>query len=299
MQIRPCLNEYREAGVLFFKTVKDQYLTQLQRMKRYIGKHTFRIPSASWINKGSAAACSHGAMIAGLFCVLLLASGCAHTTATINTKPPTPPAPVATPPPPPAPKTAEFGGERRSLEAKLVADWVVDSDDNHAMPFMLIDKTDAKAFLFEPGGRLIGAAPCLIGLQKGDVCDPNMGRKKLSQMRPSERITPAGRFDALLGPDLKGKTVFWVDYKGGVAMHWVVTNNPKERRPQRIASPDPAEHRISYGCINVPDTFYFNVIEPTFTGKRGVVYVLPEVESNEEAFKSYYRVEMKDGSEAR
>jgi hypothetical protein len=260
-------------------------------MKRNRHQNGFCISLASRLNLGSKAVFSCAATIAKLSCVLLLAAGCAHTAATVPIKPPISPAPK--------PRVADFENEPRSNNAQHVADWVVNSDDNHAMPFLIIDKTDAKAFLFEPGGHLLGEAPCLVGLKKGDVCPPGMGKKKLWQIGPSERITPAGRFEAFLGRDLKGKTVLWVDYKGGVALHWVVTNNPKERRLERIASPNPAEHRISYGCINVPNNFYSDLIKPTFAGKRGVVYVLPEVETNKEAFKSYYRVEIEDKSAAR
>ncbi|MDR3567051.1 MAG: hypothetical protein P4L43_03395 [Syntrophobacteraceae bacterium] len=231
-----------------------------------------------------------------MLCVVVLAAGCAHTAAIVNTKPAGLTAPIAVAP---KPKTADFGDEPQSREARHVGNWVVDSGDNHGMPFMLVDKTDAKVFLFEPGGHLLGEAPCLVGVTKGDVCEPGIGKKKLWQIPPSQRITPAGRFVAFLGPDLKGKTVLWVDYKGAVAMHWVVTSNPKERRLQRIASPNPADHRISWGCINIPDTFYDHVVKPTFAGTKGIVYVLPEVESNKEAFSSYYRAEMTDKSAAR
>ncbi len=255
--------------------------------------------SASRFTTSSGKAASRAAIIINFLFVLLLSAGCAHTTANVQPKPVAPPPSPVVVSPPPKPKLADFDNQPRTPDAKHVADWVVNSGDNDAMPFMIVDKTAAKVFLFEPGGHLLGEAPCLIGLHKGDVCDPNIGNKKLWQIGPSQRITPAGRFEAFLGKDLKGKTVLWVDYKGGVAMHWVVTNNPKERRLERIASPDPAEHRISWGCINVPGDFYADLVKPTFTGKRGIVYVLPEVETNHMVFKSYYRVDTEDERAAR
>ncbi len=39
-----------------------------------------------------------------------------------------------------------------------MADWVVDSGDNRGMPFAIVDKTDAKVFVFDADGRLRGAA---------------------------------------------------------------------------------------------------------------------------------------------
>jgi hypothetical protein len=43
-----------------------------------------------------------------------------------------------------------------------------------------------------------------------------------------------------------------------------------------LDSPSPLDNRISYGCINVPVTFFANVIQSLFSGTGGVVYVLPE-----------------------
>jgi hypothetical protein len=43
-----------------------------------------------------------------------------------------------------------------------------------------------------------------------------------------------------------------------------------------MASSDPAEHRISRGCVVVPVAFYESAIAPTLRTRRGVVYVLPE-----------------------
>ena len=61
-------------------------------------------------------------------------------------------------------------------------------------------------------------------------------------------------------------------------VHWAMLRPAPahERRPQRMASSDPAERRITYGCIVVPVAFYEDVIAPTLGRRRGVVYVLPE-----------------------
>ena len=67
----------------------------------------------------------------------------------------------------------------------------------------------------------------------------------------------------------------------------MITANPRERRPQRLATPTPLDSRISYGCINVPAKFFENVVHPVFTGTNGVVYVLPETRSAREVFASY------------
>ena len=168
----------------------------------------------------------------------------------------------------PHPKRANFEGEHKSEQARHMADWVMDSGDNRGMPFAIIDKMDAKVFVFDAHGRLRGAAPVLLGLARGDYTVPGIGNRKLSDIRPEERTTPAGRFVASLGYNFKGKDVLWVDYKNAVSLHRVITNNPKERRLERLASPTPLDRRISYGCINVPAKFFDNVVKPAFTGKE-------------------------------
>jgi hypothetical protein len=184
-------------------------------------------------------------------------------------------------------KRANFEQESASQEARHVADWVVDSCDNLTMPFVIVDKTDAKVFVFSADGRLRGAAPALLGLARGDNAVAGIGNRPLSKIRPEERTTPAGRFVATLDRNLRGKEILWVDYDGAVSLHPVVTANPKEHRAQRLATPTPLDNRISYGCINVPVKFFENIVHPAFTGTNGIVYVLPETRSARELFASY------------
>jgi hypothetical protein len=189
------------------------------------------------------------------------------------------------------PKRANFKGEYKSRDTQCVADWVIDSGDNHGMPFVIVDKIDAKVFVFDADGRFRGAAPVLLGLARGDDSIPGIGDRMLSDIRPEERTTPAGRFMASLGYNFNGKDVLWVDYDGAVSLHRVVTNEPTERRLQRLATPTPLDNRISYGCINVPAKFFDNVVSPAFTGTNGIVYVLPEIRSKSETFALYYDIE--------
>jgi hypothetical protein len=185
------------------------------------------------------------------------------------------------------PKRADFERERASQEARQVADWVVDSGDNRSLPFAIVDKTEAKVFVFDAGGRLRGAAPALLGLARGDDAVAGIGERPLSSIPPAERTTPAGRFVAALGMNARGQDILWVDYDGAVSMHRVITTKPKERRAQRLATATPLDNRISYGCINVPAKFYENVVRPAFTGTDGIVYVLPDTRSAREVFASY------------
>jgi len=185
------------------------------------------------------------------------------------------------------PRRTDFEGERASRDVRQTADWVVDSGDNHQLPFVIIDKVDAKVFVFYPDGKLRGVSPALLGSARGDHAAPGIGTKKLSSILPEERTTPAGRFVAALGYNLRGKDILWVDYDGAVSLHRVATAKPEERRLERLATPTPLDNRISYGCINVPAKFFDTVVRPAFTGTNGIVYVLPETKPARGVFGSY------------
>lgn len=185
------------------------------------------------------------------------------------------------------PKRANFKQEVASAESRYVADWIVDSADNRRLPFLIVDKRQAKVFVFDPQGQLIGAAAALLGLAVGDSSVPGIGERALSTIRPWERTTPAGRFVATLDRNLDGEEILWVDYDSGVALHRVRTSQPKERRAQRLATATASDKRITFGCINVPFAFYDAVVRPAFTGTDGIVYVLPETRSARVEFGAY------------
>lgn len=175
-------------------------------------------------------------------------------------------------------KGVNFESKSASRRTRDMAEWVLSSSDNRNMPFAIVDKVNAKTYIFDVDGRLRGAAPVLLGLAKGDQSAPGIGSMPLSRIPPAQRTTPAGRFVATMGHNSRGKEILWVDYETAISMHPVITTNPEERRPQRLATPTPLDNRISYGCINVPAKFFKNVVHKTFTGTRGIVYVLPETD---------------------
>ena len=175
--------------------------------------------------------------------------------------------------------------EAASAEVRYVADWVASTSDNVTMPYIIIDKVDAKVHVFDAEGRLQGTAPALLGMVPGDGSAAGVGNRALSAIGPSERTTPAGRFVASLGPDLHGQDILWVDYNTALALHRVGKGTPAERRAQRLESPTPEDNRISYGCINVPVTFYEQVVRPAFKQSSGVVYILPEKSKARDMFK--------------
>ncbi|WP_246164548.1 hypothetical protein [Halopseudomonas laoshanensis] len=195
------------------------------------------------------------------------------------------------PAPVPIRKVANFKGENVSEAARQVVNWVVDSGDNAGLPFLIVDKVQARVLMFDAQGQLTGSASALLGMAVGDDTVPGIGQRRLSSILPNERTTPAGRFEASVGRNLAGKEILWVDYDAAISLHRVVTSNAKERRAERLASPLIEDNRISYGCINVPVAFFDEVVLPAFAGTNGIVYTLPETRENQSVFSSYYELE--------
>lgn len=179
----------------------------------------------------------------------------------------------------PAPPVAPSGN------GALVADWIAASGDNRKLPYAVIDKTAASLTLYDGKGRLLSRVPVLIGIAPGDDATPGVGAKTLDKIGPAEKTTPAGRFLAKFGYAAGRTSVLWVDYANSVAIHAIPADAAKgEKRVQRMLSPDPAQHRITFGCINVPRAFYATTLRPLFRGKGGYVYVLPDSKPMEEVF---------------
>lgn len=190
-------------------------------------------------------------------------------------------------PPPPPVRRADFGGEVVSPEVRHVADWAVHSGDHQNQAFIIVDKVNAKAVVFDAEGRLVRTTPILIGMGRGDIFPAGMGDVDMYTFKPSERITPAGRYVAEEGLNTANEIVLWVDYDNGIALHKMPTRKTKQRRHERMFSPDPAQHRITYGCINVPPAFYDDVVRPHFRSRGGIVYVLPDSTPVQSVFRSY------------
>ncbi len=184
---------------------------------------------------------------------------------------------------PSAARVANFRAETASRDARAVADWVVSSGDNRGLPFIIVDKIGAKVFVFDRQGAIVGAAPALLGLGRGDDSVAGIGQRKLATIRPEERTTPAGRFEASLGNDFD-QDILWVDYATSLSLHRVIVGKPADRRYARLASPTPRDNRISYGCINVPAQFYDAIVAPAFRNTVGFVYILPETKPVEAVF---------------
>ena len=229
---------------------------------------------------------------------LLLVSGASEAGLFSKKKkeaPPPPPepapvvVPVAPPPPPPAPIPLEFSGIKtdvpqptsldrlQSAPAEVLAtvQWVAASKDNAGLPFMVVDKTNARVYAFTPFAQLKATAPMLLGMGVGDevLVSPDA---PMSAIPPQKRITPAGRYVSKLVKEPSGKVVLSIDARNLISMHIVAKGTPAQRRAERLASVDAGDNRVSFGCINVPPAFFTTVVDPDFRPAKGVVYILPE-----------------------
>jgi hypothetical protein len=66
---------------------------------------------------------------------------------------------VEAPTPPARLPIADLRGEPASRDVRQVADWIAESHDAGGMDFLIIDKRNAKLFVFDADAHLRGAAP--------------------------------------------------------------------------------------------------------------------------------------------
>ncbi|MDB5753055.1 MAG: hypothetical protein JWP65_3476 [Ramlibacter sp.] len=184
-------------------------------------------------------------------------------------------------------RMADFSGEDPSPEVRHIANWAVYSHDHKKHAFVVVDKKDARVYVFGPEGKLKESAPALLGSARGDHTVPGVGDKPLSQVKPDEKTTPAGRFVAEPGKNTKGEDIVWVDYDAAVSMHRIRPLVAADRRLERLATLTVDDNRISFGCINLPVTFYEEILSPTVRKYGAIVYVLPETRTPQQLFGSY------------
>jgi hypothetical protein len=95
------------------------------------------------------------------------------------------------PPAHPGLQLADFAGEEPSADARLVANWAVATRNHKNRAFVIVDKKDARVYVFGADGRLRDSAPALLGAARGDDSAPGIGDKPLSEVKPEEKTRPA------------------------------------------------------------------------------------------------------------
>lgn len=186
-------------------------------------------------------------------------------------------------------RKADFRGVAPSQDARRIADWTLSTGDHEGLPFIVVDKRRARTYVFDERGALIEWTPALIGMGIGDQFESGVVEMNMYETKPSQRITPAGRFRAEEWQKPNGEWILWLDYPTQIAIHKLRKSQLalSQDREARLYSDDPRDSRVTFGCVNVPPAFYDRVITPTFNGRGGIVYVLPDERPIETFFELY------------
>jgi hypothetical protein len=157
-----------------------------------------------------------------------------------------------------------------SPEVTRVARWAIDSEDHFGLPFIIVDKANARLFSFDPTGRLSASAPVLLGASRGD-----------GPRAPA--ATPAGRFVAATWLSMGGDGIVWINADAALSLFGIPSGISPGRGMQRLASNDLQDKRISDGSLHVAGQFYRDHLDP-LKNQASIVYVLPEVVSAADVF---------------
>ncbi|MBP7566925.1 MAG: L,D-transpeptidase [Burkholderiaceae bacterium] len=163
-----------------------------------------------------------------------------------------------------------------SSEVRQAVEHAITAGDAAGLPFAVVDKKNARLYVFDATGTLRGVTPVLLGSAVGDTYFPGLNQRNLSQLAAHERTSPAGRFAAQPGRNLTGEAVVWIDYDSAFAIHRLRPAAAQERRGERLVSATPDDNRISLGCVITSVAFYEQVVAPVLGASRSVVYVLPD-----------------------
>ena len=157
--------------------------------------------------------------------------------------------------------------------------------------FFIADKPNGKIHLFDTDGKFLKSSDALYGKQAGDVLTAEARVMPIEKMQDIDKITPAGVFNLSVSkaPDYTGGyTLRFTDDKGdmgGVAIHAVYTGDVKENREAKLASKDPNDKKISFGCINVDTSFFTGNIIPRIDKMENAgVVVIPDAQEQLDLF---------------
>ncbi len=179
---------------------------------------------------------------------------------------------------------AEIQGQAASSAVQALARWASTGGDAAGRPYAVVDKQQARIYVFNADGRAAGSTAVLLGQARGDGSAPGVGSRVLTGIPAHERTTPAGRFVSQPGRNHLGEAIVWVDYAAAVAIHRLRPSATQALRARRLASASADDKRVSLGCIVVSEAFYDGVVAPLLGRQHGVVYVLPETRDWTEVF---------------
>jgi hypothetical protein len=189
---------------------------------------------------------------------------------------------------------AGSGSVAASNDVQRLLAWIVRSKDNAGLPFVVVDKKAASIAVYSGLGQRIATSPVLLGADAGDRLLAGVDAGNPTRIPSLSRMTPAGRFASMPGKNLDMERVVWFDYGAGLAIHRLRGGRLEADRQRRVASPDAAGRHTSAGCVVVPAKFFVAMVQPALGLGKGVVYILPELESLSRFFPAIARTETDD-----
>lgn len=163
----------------------------------------------------------------------------------------------------------ELAREAASPDVRRVVQWAVATQDHGSMPFVVVDKLDARIFAFDSQGRLRGSGPVLLGALGSD--------------EDGAQATPAGRFVADTLASARGGGIVWVNANTELALHALPVTQSAGPNLQRFASLRVSGKRASEGSLHVTPWFFKECLDGLRT-QPSIAYVLPETVPLEQVF---------------
>ena len=189
----------------------------------------------------------------------------------------------------PAIAPAQPQGRRPSGIAERLAGWVTATGDNGELPLHCSSTKSGRTS--SPLTRAASSsAPrrCWSGSRAGTTRRQGSATSSSPRSaRTSARPRPAGSW---LGSVTRTATALCFGSTSAMRSRCtaVMSVNPGRHRLPGIHSSDPSRHRISYGCINVPATFYDDVVLTALaSGNAAVVYILPDTKAIDDVFPAF------------
>jgi hypothetical protein len=171
-----------------------------------------------------------------------------------------------------------------SDQAQAVGDIAIQHGDR---TFVIVDKIRGEIILYEDGRPTYSSA-ALTGMSLGDRLPPGALKVPTSHFTRLElKVTPAGRYTVSPERDPEYGMVLTINEIKGtdwdIAIHRVYLGDPRERRAERLHSPDPDGRHITFGCINVDRDTIHTLLRHLAKIRKTPLYILPQDTSETEA----------------
>lgn len=177
-----------------------------------------------------------------------------------------------------ASEQADTDGRELSPNAQTVANWVAENAEPNEIS-LILDPASGTLYVMK-GGKVVADSPALYGAKGvGSFPGGSMEAAAKADLPTEEKkVTPAGRFSLEFtqnDPDYGTSITFAQTGDYRLAVHRVYQGNPAERRAERLKSGRSDDKMVSFGCINVSDAFYDEVLKKFDYSGKAFAYLLP------------------------